>query len=199
MTSSTPSTTLPRTSRQPEDPRLPQGEGADAGARLRGSARSGSTPRRSRATSAAGSATPRSREAHPPGRAARVRVRPAIVGRRETFASPRRSTVQPKPEVADWTKLEVPRAEAEVPEEMVDGRARALRDTVAELVPVETGRRVRATRRRRHRPRRRGERDYVVELGARRLSRRSRPASRHVRRRDEARSTARRETTATST
>jgi trigger factor len=45
--------------------------------------------------------------------------------------------VQPKPEPADWTTLEVPRAEAEVPEELVQAELDALRHTVAELVPAE--------------------------------------------------------------
>src|ERR671930_307741 len=44
--------------------------------------------------------------------------------------------VQPKVDVADWTKLEVPAAEAEVPEEIVSAELEALRRTVAELVPV---------------------------------------------------------------
>ena len=45
--------------------------------------------------------------------------------------------VQPKAEVADWTTLEVPRAEPEVPAELIDGELEALRRSVAELVPVE--------------------------------------------------------------
>jgi trigger factor len=45
--------------------------------------------------------------------------------------------VQPKVEVADWTTLEVPRAEAEVPAELVDAELDLLRDAVAELTPVE--------------------------------------------------------------
>jgi trigger factor len=45
--------------------------------------------------------------------------------------------VQPKPEVADWTQLEVGAVEPEVPEELVQGELDALRATVAELVPVE--------------------------------------------------------------
>ena len=45
--------------------------------------------------------------------------------------------VQAKPEVADWTKLEVGAIEAEVPEELVQRELDALRATVAELVPVE--------------------------------------------------------------
>jgi|SRR5579862_2695902 len=75
--------------------------------------------------------------------------------------------VQAKPEVADWTKLEVGREEVEVPAELVEAELDALRSTVAELVPVE-GRPVAAddtvivdlagsdgdTRR-----------DYVIELG----------------------------------
>ncbi|HZT53313.1 MAG TPA: trigger factor, partial [Gaiellaceae bacterium] len=75
--------------------------------------------------------------------------------------------VQAKPELPDWTQLEVGVAEVEVPEELVEQELDELRSTVAELVPVE-GRPVAAgdtvvvdlvaaggdTRR-----------DYVVELG----------------------------------
>ena len=77
-------------------------------------------------------------------------------------------SVQPKPEPADWTQLEVPYAEPEVPEEVVDEEIEALRSSVAELTPVED------------RPARsgdvvvidviadsgEGQRDLVVELGA---------------------------------
>ena len=45
--------------------------------------------------------------------------------------------VQPKPEVADWSTLEVPYVEAEVPEEVVDEEVGALRESVATLAPVE--------------------------------------------------------------
>jgi trigger factor len=45
--------------------------------------------------------------------------------------------VQPTPDVADWSDLEVPRAEAQVPSELVDRELDALRSTVAELAPVE--------------------------------------------------------------
>jgi trigger factor len=79
--------------------------------------------------------------------------------------------VQAKPEVADWTKLEVPAADAEVPEELIDAELEVLRSTVADLAPVDG------------RPAREGDvlvvdliskdgdaqRDYVVELGAGRL------------------------------
>ncbi|HUK95505.1 MAG TPA: trigger factor, partial [Gaiellaceae bacterium] len=79
-------------------------------------------------------------------------------------------SVQPKPEPADWTALEVPYAEPEVPEEVVTQELDALRDSVAELVPVD-------------RPARTGDvavidvfdaegdgqRDLVVELGGGRL------------------------------
>ena len=79
--------------------------------------------------------------------------------------------VMPKPEVADWTTLEVPFAEAEVPAEAVDAELDRLRDAVAELAPVED----RAVRE--------GDtvvldilgegvppqRDYVTEVGADRL------------------------------
>jgi len=45
--------------------------------------------------------------------------------------------VQPPPELVDWTQLEVPRAEVEVPAEAVDRELEALRESVAELVPAE--------------------------------------------------------------
>ena len=80
--------------------------------------------------------------------------------------------VQPLPEIVDWTTLEVPRVEAEVPEESVDAEIEALRESVAELAPVDG------------RPAREGDtvvvdlvdaggeaqRDTVVELGAGRLA-----------------------------
>ena len=79
--------------------------------------------------------------------------------------------VMPKPEVADWIGLEVPAAEPEVPQEIVDAELEELRATVAELVPVES------------RPVREGDtvvldlvgdetgtqRDYVAEVGEGRL------------------------------
>ena len=80
-------------------------------------------------------------------------------------------SVQPKPEPADWSQLEVPYAEPDVPSEVVDQELEALRETVAELAPVED------------RPARtgdvlvidaldengEGQRDLVVELGTGRL------------------------------
>jgi trigger factor len=45
--------------------------------------------------------------------------------------------VQPKPNVADWSVLEVPYAEAEVPEEVLEEEIGALRESVATLAPVE--------------------------------------------------------------
>jgi len=79
--------------------------------------------------------------------------------------------VQPKPEPADWTKLEVPKHEADVPQEAVTAELEALQRSVAELIPVEG------------RPAQAGDtvvvdllaedgsaqRDYVVELGSERL------------------------------
>jgi trigger factor len=44
--------------------------------------------------------------------------------------------VQPLPELVDWTTLEVPRAEIEVPQEVVDAEVEALRESVAELAPA---------------------------------------------------------------
>ena len=79
--------------------------------------------------------------------------------------------VQPKPEIVDWTELEVPTPEADVPEDLIDHELNVLRSTVAELAPVDG------------RPAQLGDtlvldllvegqepqRDYVVELGAGRL------------------------------
>src|SRR4051794_650324 len=79
--------------------------------------------------------------------------------------------VQPKPEPADWSQLEVPYGEPEVPEELVEQELEALRESVAELAPVED------------RPAHtgdvlvvdaldengEGQRDLVVELGSGRL------------------------------
>src|SRR5262252_5051648 len=45
--------------------------------------------------------------------------------------------VQAKPELPDWTQLEVGVAEVEVPDELVQHELDALRATIAELVPVE--------------------------------------------------------------
>ena len=45
--------------------------------------------------------------------------------------------VQPPPELPDWSQLEVPRAEPDVPEELVEGELEALRASVAELAPVD--------------------------------------------------------------
>jgi trigger factor len=45
--------------------------------------------------------------------------------------------VQPTPEIVDWTTLEVPRAEADVPEELIEQELEALRRSVAGILPVE--------------------------------------------------------------
>jgi trigger factor len=79
--------------------------------------------------------------------------------------------VQPRPELPDWTALEVPYVEPDVPAELVDAELERLRVAVAELIPVED------------RPALEGDtvvvdlvnpdgeaqRDYVVELGEGRL------------------------------
>jgi trigger factor len=79
--------------------------------------------------------------------------------------------VQPKPEPADWTQLEVPKHEVEVPQEAVQAELEQLQRTVAEIVPADG------------RPAQDGDvavvdllandgsaqRDYVVELGSDRL------------------------------
>jgi trigger factor len=45
--------------------------------------------------------------------------------------------VQPTPEIVDWTTLQVPRAEADIPAELVQSELDALRRSVAELVPAD--------------------------------------------------------------
>ncbi|MDQ3875782.1 MAG: trigger factor [Actinomycetota bacterium] len=90
---------------------------------------------------------------------------------KESFRFTATVAVQPKPEVADWTELEVPAPPVEVPDELVDEALEQVRASVAELVPVDG------------RPAREGDtlvvdllpsddegqRDYVVELGSGRL------------------------------
>src|SRR5919109_544793 len=55
----------------------------------------------------------------------------------ESFRFTATVAVQPKPEVPDWSELEVPYADSEVPAELVERELEALRSSVAELVPVE--------------------------------------------------------------
>ena len=52
----------------------------------------------------------------------------------ETWSFAATVDVQPLPGIVDWTTLEVPRPEADVPQESVDAEIEALRETVAELV-----------------------------------------------------------------
>lgn len=79
-------------------------------------------------------------------------------------------SVQPRPEPADWTRLEVPFVEADVPAELVDAELEELRRSIAPVEPVGD------------RPAREedvlvvdlvgpaeAQRDYVVDLGAGRL------------------------------
>ncbi len=109
-----------------------------------------------------------------------TRIRPASSPEYEyelpaTSSQPFRFTatvaVQPRVELADWTTLEVPAADTEVPAEAVERELELLRHAVAELAPVEG------------RPAREGDvvvvdlvagsgdarRDVVVELGSGRL------------------------------
>ena len=44
--------------------------------------------------------------------------------------------MQALPELVDWTELEVPRAEVEIPQESLDAEIEALRESVAELAPA---------------------------------------------------------------
>lgn len=88
-----------------------------------------------------------------------------LPGEGEAFRFTATVAVPPKPEVADWTALEVGAAEPEVPAEAVDAEVERLRATVAELTTAD-------------RPARAGDtlvvdvegdkgtqRDYVLELG----------------------------------
>lgn len=78
--------------------------------------------------------------------AARTRLRPVGAPEYE-FELPETETqpwhfnatveVQPIPEIVDWTTLEVPRAEADVPEDLIARELSALQESVAELVPVD--------------------------------------------------------------
>jgi trigger factor len=45
--------------------------------------------------------------------------------------------VLPKPDVADWTQLEVPAVEPEIPADLIDLELERVRETVAELTPVD--------------------------------------------------------------
>src|SRR5919204_3475919 len=78
--------------------------------------------------------------------ATRTRVRPVAqpeydfelpASDREDWQFTATFPVQAKPEVADWTTLEVGREEMDVPEELVQAELDALRATVATLAPVE--------------------------------------------------------------
>ena len=88
----------------------------------------------------------------------------------ETFSFRATVDVQPKPEPADWTQLEVPYVEPEIPAELVDAELQLLQRSVAPIEPVEG------------RPAKEGDvllidlvgpgesqRDYVLELGQGRL------------------------------
>lgn len=59
-----------------------------------------------------------------------------LPGDNDTFHFTATVAVLPEPELGDWTTLEVPGAEPEVPEELVAEELEELRSSVAELVPV---------------------------------------------------------------
>jgi trigger factor len=54
----------------------------------------------------------------------------------ETWSFTATVEVQALPELVDWTTLEVPRVEADVPQDAVDAEIDALRESVAELAPA---------------------------------------------------------------
>jgi trigger factor len=111
--------------------------------------------------------------------AARTRARPAEPPRyeyelptndSESWSFTAEFAVQARPEPADWTALEVPKRDVEVPEDVVTQQLEALQRMVADLSPVEA------------RTAKEGDvavvdivaedgahRDYVVELGRERL------------------------------
>ena len=80
--------------------------------------------------------------------------------------------VQPLPELVDWTTLEVPRAQVDVPQEAVEAELEALRESVAELAPADG----RAAREGDTLvvdlvdPQGEAQRDTIVELGSGRLA-----------------------------
>ena len=55
----------------------------------------------------------------------------------EGFSFTATMPVQPDVELADWTQLEVPSAEPDIPEEAIEAELEALRSSVAELTPVD--------------------------------------------------------------
>jgi trigger factor len=59
-----------------------------------------------------------------------------LPGDNDSFHFTATVAVLPEPELGDWTTLEVPGAEPEVPEELVTHELEELRTSVAELVPV---------------------------------------------------------------
>ena len=78
--------------------------------------------------------------------AARTRIRPVAspeygyelpASEQESFRFTATVAVQPTPEVADWTVLEVPAQDATVPDELIEHELRALQESAAELAPVE--------------------------------------------------------------
>ena len=102
----------------------------------RRSARTGSGSRRSSRTSAAGSGRPRRARGCGPISPPEYDFELPTTDK-EPWSFSATIEVQPTPEIVDWTTLEVPRAEVEVPQELVDQELEALRQSVAELVPAD--------------------------------------------------------------
>src|SRR5918911_5409258 len=78
--------------------------------------------------------------------AARARVNPVAMPEyefdlptsdREDWSFTATVEVQPKPEPADWTNLEVPKQPVEVPQDVIDAELELLQRTAAELVPAD--------------------------------------------------------------
>ena len=117
-------------------PGLPQGEGAAPGAareRRQGSALGGG-----RRVAHRRLVLERGRAVRGCGRSRRPQYDfelPASEAEPWTFSAT--VEVQPTPEIVDWTTLEVPRQEAEIPEELVQAELDALRGSIAELAPAD--------------------------------------------------------------
>ncbi len=87
----------------------------------------------------------------------------------DTFTFKATVAVQPTPEVVDWTQLEVPYEEPEVAPELVDEALEAIRATAADFSRVDRGAQIGDVLVIDLETDEETQRDYVIELGARRL------------------------------
>ena len=187
-----------RPRRERQDPGLPQGQGADAGARHSASARSACTRRRSTATSAAGSGTPRRRRASARSTQPEYGYELPTI-RRRRGSSRRRSPSSRSPSCRTGRRSRFRRRSPRCRTSCRRRRSQQLQDTAADLSPVDDRaaqpgdvlvldlvmprrRAPRLRRRARRRPARARARDGARRHGARRDERRSRFQSPRARR-----------------